>query len=452
MLARVAGLALAFASLVIWPRDAHAGPFEFDGADWEGCADFAQIARDDFGPARVIVTQRLEMKDLKREDALILLHPERVLDTENLSSFMRHGGRVVLLDDYGTGEALLTHFGIQRVQPPLRPAEMLRGNPSLAIAEPASSHPVVHDVGRVVTNHATGLRHPDLSPVLKIRAAAGEADVLVAEAGAVGQGRFLAVGDPSILINSMLRYPGNKAFARALLRYATDDDTWGKRNGRIFLLSGDFEQKGSFGEDTAFWDELNEWKRHIQDALESVRHDGFPAWLAYLIAGAVGLAVILWVGARAGKTHKPVPPRFVRKIPIVAQGGVAGHAAVIGAQQTSRVLAMLELKSALEEDLCGLLDLDAAPSHDVLLKKVAVRGLLDAEGLRVLRRLLLRMANVEMIVLARRGTALERIRDREVIQTATTVKNILQTAHTRARENDARENAGSPSAGGEALS
>src|SRR5438046_1981498 len=122
---------------------------------------------------------------------------------------------------------------------PSRPAETRRGNPQLAIAEPASNHPVVQGVGKVVTNHATGVRHPELSPVLKVRAL-GEPDILLAQAGAVGQGRFLALGDASVVINAMLRYPGNKGLARGLLRYATDDDTWGKRGGRVFIAIGDF--------------------------------------------------------------------------------------------------------------------------------------------------------------------------------------------------------------------
>ena len=41
-----------------------------------------------------------------------------------------------------------------------------------------------------------------------MRGAGGEPEVLLAEAGAVGQGRFLAIGDPSIFINSMLQGDG----------------------------------------------------------------------------------------------------------------------------------------------------------------------------------------------------------------------------------------------------
>jgi hypothetical protein len=413
--------------------DAAARPFDPAGIDWEGCGEFVQIARDDLGEGRVIVTQKLDLHELKREDALVILHPERTLDVDNIASFMRHGGRVVLLDDYGTGDALLGHFGIQRVPMPRKPAEALRGNPSLAIAEPASAHPVVHEVGRVVTNHATGVKHAELSPVLKVRAV-GESDVLVAQAGAVGQGRFLAVGDPSIVMNSMLRYPGNKAFARAIIRYATDDDTWGKRQGRIFIVSGDFDQKGAFGDDSALSDELNEWKRTIQDVLDTMRREGVPPIVAHILAALVGMAVIVWVAARAGKTHRPVVPRFTRSIPIVAQGGVAGHAAVIGAPSTSRVLAMLELKSALEEDLCALVDLDGMPGADILVQKLRAHGLLPEDELHALRQLLIRMANVETIVISRRAAAMDRIRDREVLETAKATRRILEAARARAQQ------------------
>ena len=88
--------------------------------------------------------------------------------------------------------------------------------------------------------------------------------------------------------------------------------------------------------------------------------------MAYLLAVIVGLGIVMWTGSRAGRTHKAAPPRFTRPIPLAAQGGVAGHAAVIGGHGTSRLLAMLELKSALEEDLCSALGLEENPGHEEL--------------------------------------------------------------------------------------
>lgn len=425
---RLAKLAVFVVILLLGSR-ADAAPFDLAGSDWEGCAELVRLARAELGSARVVATAQIDFHELKPDDGLLLLYPEKNLDVDELSKFMRAGGRVVMLDDFGRGDSLLRHFGMERVASPRRPAEFLRRNPQLALAEPASAHPVVSDVSRVVTNHPTGLSHPDLSPVLKIRGN-GEPDVVVAVAGAVGQGRLLAVGDPSIVMNSMLRYGGNKNFARGLVRYSIEKDSWGKRGGRLFIASGGFEQKGNFGDEESSW---SDWKRALLDALEVMRHDGMPSWIAYGFAIALGLALVVWVGSRAGRLHKPITPRFVRKTPAVAQGGVAGHAAVIAAPQTSRVLAVLELKSALEEQLTSILGLPKVPGHTELMTQVQARGLLDAEGVVALRRLLLRMSNVEtMVVFQRSGGMVQPIRDNEVVSIARTVKQLLDAAEASA--------------------
>lgn len=422
---------LLFLALLLCQRDAKAEAFDVSSSDWEGCADFVRLAREELGDARIIPTSRLDLADLKREDGIILLHPEKTLDSGSLARFMKSGGRVILLDDFGSGDGLLEHFGMARVPVPTHPAEALRNNPQLAIASPAGPHPVVVDVTRVVTNHATGLKHPDLSPVLKIKAANGEPDVLIAVAGAVGQGRLLAVGDPSIVINAMLRYPGNKTFARAIVRYAGDDDVWGKRTGRIFILNGNFEQKGAFGDESTLATEWSERVRAFEDALAATRSEGVSSAMAYFLAVAVALGIIIWVGSTAGRTHHPVVPRFTRGISLSAQGGVAGHAAVIAGDRTSRALAMLEWKSALEEELCGLLGLEVAPAHDVLASQVAAAGLLDTQGLHALRQLLLRMASIETVILSRRQGAMGKIADVEVVVTARTIRDLLQRARAR---------------------
>lgn len=424
-------LVVGFVIFALSATAALAAPFELTGSDWEGAAELVRLARSELGAARVVPTGQIDFGELKPDDGLLLLYPEHSLDVDELSRFMRAGGRVILLDDFGRGEGLLQSFGMERVPAPRHPAESLRHNPQLALAEPASAHPVVADVNRVVTNHPTGLSHPDLSPVLKIRSEGDEADVFVAVAGAVGQGRLLAVGDPSIVMNSMLKYAGNKTFARGLIRYAVDSDAWGKRGGRLFIASGAFEQKGSFGGEQSA---ISSFLRDLKDLLDQIRRDGLPAVLAYGAAIALGLALVVWVGSRAGRLHKPVIPRFVRRNPAVAQGGVAGHAAVIGAPQTTRVLAILELKSALEEQLTTLLGLSKVPGHQELAKQIAERKLLDADGLHALSRLLLRMSNVEtMVVYQRSGGMVQSVRDNEVVSMARTMTELLAIAQERAR-------------------
>jgi hypothetical protein len=386
-------------ALFAWPfpvRLAMAAPFDPQGQDWEGLSQLVRIAQGELGSARVVVTSALSLGELKREDGVLMVHPDRTLDVDEIASFMRAGGRLVLLDDYGTGEELLTRFGIRRVPLPARPAEMLRDNPSLAIAEPASVHPTVRDVAHVVTNHATGLEHQALSPLLVVRGD-GEPDVLLAVAGAVGHGRFIAIGDASIPINAMMRYPGNRTLSRALIRYATDDDVWGKRGGTLYVVANGFRTTGAFGDSARADTAAREARRAILEALETLRREGLPPGGTYFAALGVGIGVVAWTSARVGRKHRPVSPKFVRPVPAALQGGVAGHAAVLGSPHASRVLAILELKSALEEQLATRLGLEHVPPRDELVAKVRAAGLVDEGRLRALSDLLEELGRAEVL-------------------------------------------------------
>lgn len=409
-------------------RNALADPFSLQGADWEGCSELVRLARAEVGADHVVISDKLDLSLIGPKDAVLILHPEKSIDAAELAKFMHAGGRVILLDDFGKGDGLLRHFGMERVPLPQVPAEMLRKNPHLALAEPASPHPVVVDVQRVVTNHATGLKHPDLSPVLRVRSADGGADVPVGVAGAVGNGRLLVLSDPSMVMNSMLRYAGNKALAKGIMHYALDDDTWGARNGRIFIVAGGFVSQGHFGSEET---QLDAALAAVKDLAESVKTQGMPPAMLFTLAIGAGLSVVVWVATRAGKLHKAQTPRFTRKIPRVAQGGVAGHAAVVASPQASRVLAMLELKHALEERLCQALALDVLPPQSELVTHVAASGLLDAQGLAALRQVLLKMATVETLVLSRRGSPPPAYKDRDLLEAATQVKRIVEQIEER---------------------
>lgn len=426
------------AALIAFAGAAWATPLDPKGQDWEGYAQLVQMARDELGPSHVLAPGALDYHKLDRTDGVVIVHPENALDVDELSAFMRAGGRVVLLDDYGTGDALLARFGIRRVPLPQRPLAMLRGNPALAIAEGASAHATVRDVGRVVANHATGLEHKALSPVLVVRGD-GEPDVLVGVAGAVGQGRLMAIGDSSVLMNSMLRYPGNRALAMSVIRYAVEDDVWGKRGGKLYVVANGFGQAGSYRGGGTDDSQLDDARRAFEEAVETLRHGGMPPLAAYLLALAVGLGVIVWTSVRAGRTHRSATARFMRPVPGVAQGGVAGHAAVLAAPGTRRALALVEMKSALEEDLTMRLGLDRVPPPEELAAKVHAAGLLDEQQTRTLVRVLETLARVEtslqtLQASARGGAwpvgraAAGRVRDADVFAIAARVKELREAA------------------------
>ena len=82
-------VALVAAAVCLFARPAAAKPFDLGGRDWEGCADFVQLARTELG-ARAVPTSRVELGELTPEDALVLLHPDQPLDVASLGAFGLH--------------------------------------------------------------------------------------------------------------------------------------------------------------------------------------------------------------------------------------------------------------------------------------------------------------------------------------------------------------------------
>ncbi len=382
--------------------------FDPTSENWEGLAELVRLAGEELGPQRVVVTSVLPLGQLEQDDALLLVHPTRALDVDELAAFMRAGGRVILLDDYGTGDELLSRFHVLRVPMPERPARMLRGNPSFAIAEPASDHPVLvglaglvgqaggglRDAPPVVTNHATGLEQPALQRLLVVRGD-GEPDVTLAVAGVVGRGRFVAVGDASLLINSMLRFPGNGTLAVGLVRYAAGTLSPSERHGKLYLLTNDFDTTGSFGDDSTLGGAVGNARRALSGALETLQHDGMPAPAMLVLAVVVTLGLIAWTMANAGRTYRPTVLRFVRPIPVSMQGGAAGRAAALGRPNGPRGEAVLEMRRALEEALAARISIEGGPPAARLVEGVRQSGLLGPDDLEELRRLLGELRQME---------------------------------------------------------
>jgi hypothetical protein len=162
-----------------------------------------------------------------------------------------------------------------------------------------------------------------------------------------------------------------------------------------------------------------------------LRAGNAPPALLFAIAIAIALGLGGWLFTRAGRLHKASTQRFSRQIPLVAQGGVAGHAAVISSKHTSRVLALFELKSALEERLASLLSLEELPSQTILFKKAEESGMLLVSELAILKSVCARLAEVETIVISSRPEAFAKVRDDEVRKTARIIFELLGVAEGR---------------------
>ncbi len=432
------GLALAAvcALLVViaLPTHASAAAFDVSDATWEGCSEFLEIARGELGAARVQTVAVLDWSQVAPEDGVLVLHPLQEMDPEETASFMKAGGRLAIVDDFGRGEDTLRRFQIERTTTPARPVNALRNRPALAIAEPVvdvvgghavGPHPVVSHVNRLVTNHATGLRHPNLSPVLRIKAI-GEPDVIIAVAGQVGKGRLFAMSDPSALMNMMLRYPGNRAFAAGLARYLVDEDGGQARRGRLFVVANRFDEEGSFGGESSLRKDLDSQLKALANALEDARREGFPGWVLIALAALVSIGVALWVARASARPYRSPLPRYARPIPLVAQGGVAGRFAVLAAPSSPRSLAFLELKSALFEALSLRFGVEGDPSPDALARLVAREGGLDERSYSAFKEVLSNMSRVEASMVAGRPAAISR---QMLAQAAKVVRDVLAACH-----------------------
>jgi hypothetical protein len=289
-------VAVLFASAAV-PRVARAAePFDPASADWEGCSRLIQVAQEELGNGRVVVTTELDYEALSPSDGLILIHPLGSYDLDELSQFMKLGGRVAVLDDYGDGNALLDRFSIVRGPAPADPLQMLHGNPQLPVAIPSSSHPIVADVTAVVLNHPTTVRHANLSTLLRIPRAGGDAGPDVALAGQVGEGRLVAFGDPSMFINSMMRFPGNRTVAKNLVRYLVDGAE-NKRSAKVTIVNGRFRERGSLGGGVA--GSVRDRLRGLLGALDGVRREGFSGGAARVVAFGILAAAAAWTLVRA---------------------------------------------------------------------------------------------------------------------------------------------------------
>ncbi|MFT3771318.1 MAG: DUF4350 domain-containing protein [Minicystis sp.] len=389
---------------------ARAAAFELNDTGWEGESELLEIARTELGAARVHPVAVLNWDEVQPDDGVLAIHPLQAMDEGDTASFMKAGGRLAILDDYGRGDETLTRFHIDRIPPPSRPVSALRNKPALAIAEPVvdvvaghsgGPHPVVAHVQQLVTNHPMGLRHPNLSPVLRIRSI-GEPDVVIAVAGQVGRGRLFAMSDPSATINQMLRYPGNRAFVAGLVRYLVDDDGAVRRQGRLFIVANRFTEEGSFGGEGTIRKDIDSQLKALAAALAEARNEGFPGWAHVLIAALAALGLAAWVARAAARPYRSPLPRYARPTPLVAQGGVAGRFAVLAAPTSPRSLALLELKSGLFEALSLRLGLSTEPAPDALAKMAIKAGRLDGSLASALTEVLQMMHDVESAVVAGR--------------------------------------------------
>jgi hypothetical protein len=239
----VTARALVFAlAIALGGGSAQAAPASVDPATeydpysqaWNGMASFVGLA-EGMG-FEVVKVSSLQWEDVGPEDILFLVYPLQRVDPAKLNAFVNAGGNVVLADDFGEGRDAMQSLRMLRVEPTNPVADRYYLNlPYAPIANARGEHPLTKDVGDVVTNHPAALKN-----IVGATAVVAFEEGAIVVAGEWGSGRFVAISDPSILINRMLQFPGNVTLARNLL-------DWMDRNHhsrRVVLLRGDTQMYG----------------------------------------------------------------------------------------------------------------------------------------------------------------------------------------------------------------
>lgn len=274
------------AALIDAPAD-----YDVGNADWNGLSAFARLAAG--AGYRFEARAGLDWSDVTAADTLVLLYPVTPLDATDIAAFVRGGGRLVLADDFGGAARALARLGVaidraESVAAPRYYADL----PFAPIAAPLDpTHPLAAGVDELVTNH----------PAVIVQAR-GDGEIFgfepgraVVVAGTLGYGRYVVLSDPSVLINAMLRHPGNFRFALNLLRYFDPD-----RSGRVVVLAGEFSVRGrppTLVDDGSLRGAVDARLRDVNNALEELNDWTLHPGAVRAIAVGVALAVALIAAA-----------------------------------------------------------------------------------------------------------------------------------------------------------
>ncbi|HEX6835310.1 MAG TPA: DUF4350 domain-containing protein, partial [Polyangia bacterium] len=177
-------------------------------------------------------TESLDWSTLDGHDGVWFVYPRTAIDGGRLRRWLEAGGRAVVADDFGASDAALAALEIRRLRGELTGVQRYDGNAALPIAHQTLSTELSVGIPDLVANHPAFF-----SAATPATFAFSPGAALVVE-GRLGKGYFVALADPSVLINNMLDIDENLRFARALVQRTC------KPGERIHLVTQSFVARG----------------------------------------------------------------------------------------------------------------------------------------------------------------------------------------------------------------
>ncbi|MCW3999772.1 MAG: DUF4350 domain-containing protein [Candidatus Bathyarchaeota archaeon] len=216
-------LILLLASAIVWFYPP-TGDFRLENPFWNGLQKYTQQAQ------ATPLTSLTNLPADQKETALILIpySPFTAAELAQIRNYVTEGGTLILLDDYGYGNQVLTSLDVNikfTGQPLLDPLFNYQNKMLPKITDLATT-PLSANVSSITFNHATALQVEDATIAAKSSIFSfldtndnqehGESEPtgpfpMVAYTK-LEQGYVVAVADPSLLINSMINLDGNLQF------------------------------------------------------------------------------------------------------------------------------------------------------------------------------------------------------------------------------------------------
>jgi hypothetical protein len=278
--------AVTLALVIAWGApSAHAGggDYRIDSREWNGLGRLADEATAAGCTLNAVDT--LDWSTLGPRDVVWLIYPRTTVDGGRLRRYLEAGGRAVLADDFGASDAALAALEIRRLRGELPGAARYDENPALPIAHRTLTTELSAGVPDVVANHPAFF-----SAATPATYAFSPGAALVVE-GRLGKGYFVALSDPSVLINNMLELDEDLAFARALIKRTC------RPGERIVLVTQSFVARGEpSGElappspDDSLFVGFNRMLENIDDAARTAA-DGRTLGILGTIMAVIGLVL-----------------------------------------------------------------------------------------------------------------------------------------------------------------
>ncbi len=328
----------AWVGLSLWAPEVRAQTdYDPQSREWNGTSELARLASE--AGVELAPTRRLDWDAVPQGSALLVLWPRRSVGLADLEAFLDDGGRVAWLDDQGASSEFYARFQFQR-EPVVGGVARAADLPELLVARPRGPHPLSEGVDVLVTNLPVALSHRRLTPLFEF-AGSNQGLVLV---GQIGRGKLLVGGDPSVLLNTMMQFEGNRRFAQNLMRFLAGAE--GRRGQRVTLVWGDARVTGIYrgraqarSRQRAAVNNLNEALRDLSALLGAPR--ALPPLGTAMVALAVAaLAFTAW-GRRPSERYGP-------RGPVGTTAGVTERVAIFSARGANLLLPALLSRTLLE--------------------------------------------------------------------------------------------------------